>query len=360
MIEVTLSPQQVNKIVFKALDNPTSIMFRNAVIETALTGYMVTEENMARLNRALARVGFKIQSTSVSDKSGAVSDKPAVVKRKAKTYDTQSTETLGDRIKRLRKSMKMSQAELAKAAGLVDIGGQAMVSKWERNAQTPGTTSLQLLAAAFKVDVSELTQTTDTKKKRRGFLGRDHEVFDTKPSRFRRAPSFSRDDEDDEPAERKVKRYAPVIETGPKVLEIIQYRSITAQTLCNEFEVTHEEYGRIREQHWSDFGARWMHELLQDLKKIYATPDDNKVAKPDPQFHVNHMTRNQIVTELRELFAANPWLTCEELVNNFEFGQEDYEYIMANEPNMISKAVLVDYLNDIRGGIAEHAIEVPN
>jgi len=70
------------------------------------------------------------------------------------------------------------------------------------------------------------------------------------------------------------------------------------------------------------------------------------------------MNREQIVGELKALFVANPWLTKKELINNYEFGEDDYEYIMANEPMMIPAAVLVDYLKDVRGGLVERAVEV--
>lgn len=345
MSQVTLNPQQVNKIVFEALDTPASVLFLTNVIESALGEYPTSEDDIQRLNRAVARVGFKIELVGIIDRASTCTEGP--------------TETLGARIKRLRKGSKLSQSKLAEVAGM-EFNGQAMISKYERDAQTPSADILKGIATALQVDISELSHVKTRAKKVPGpkkaarFLGRDRTTFE-RGSKPHGIPRFTQhDDEEDDDDEPRFKRYPKAVTTGPKVLEIIQFHSITAKTLFDEFEVTPEEHERIRTQHWNDFGGRWMYELLEALNMMYTTPGQQKV------FLAHQMTREQIVSELRELFAANPQLTKEELVNNFEFGEEDYEYIMANEPDMISKTMLVEYLNDVRGGIAEREIEVPN
>ena len=61
-------------------------------------------------------------------------------------------ETLGQRIRRLRKKLGLSQEELAEKVNVHAV----TVSKWETEEQTPKTLILKRLAAALKVSEEEL------------------------------------------------------------------------------------------------------------------------------------------------------------------------------------------------------------
>ena len=71
------------------------------------------------------------------------------------------TETLGEKIARLRREKQMTQAQLAAIMHVTDKA----VSKWECDGAYPDITSLPLLAGSLGVSVDQLlSKTTDVKK----------------------------------------------------------------------------------------------------------------------------------------------------------------------------------------------------
>lgn len=195
-------------------------------------------------------------------------------------------------------------------------------------------------------------------------------VADAKPAKAckpKRTPAVAADDEEPKEWRNTKKHYDPVEENGPKVLALICRYSLSVETLRDKFEVTPEEYERIRSQHWADFGKRFMHELLTALTKMYAKEKqrealqlDDKRPKPVRLMKPAQMTRPQLVAELNSLFNNHSWLTRAELVNNFEMCDDDYEAIKSLNHLKVTVHELRMYLTDVRGAIAERAIEIPS
>lgn len=359
--EITVNESQARRVALDIARDDVSIPWLVRLIDTAFDNVIRQEDAFAALNRMFGRHGYALSHVPKVERPAKACKVPDGDDEDDSTAPMSGARTQGAIIRFLRKEKNWSQAELAAKVGWK----QGIISLMERDRQTLSAQGLKQLADALGVSIDAMTydESNKTPMTEKTFLGRKHPVVD-RPGKKAKASGkavqrrFQEEGEDDDLPTRpnRFGKWELVTVTGPKVRAIIQANDISVATLRDSFEVTFEEYGRIRTQDWSDFGARWMAELLADLERLYPA---KKVAKPKAEpLRPIHMTRDQIVTELRELFAANPWLTKEELINNYEFSDQDYAWVMQDNHTKIPKQTLIDYLNDVRGGIAERAIEV--
>lgn len=358
--EVEVNAAQAKNLAMNIAADDTSVIWLVKLIDTAFDNVIRQVGAFDRLNNALSQRGYSLNILPVKDR-------PA----KACRPVPDDKETIGARIKRLRIAKNWSQTELADRLNWT----QGTVSMFERSRQTPTTDGLSQLADVFGTSIAALAgvQTDNTPMTEKTYLERKHPVVARGAVKPSKQPAISRrfqeqDEDDDLPDARKLgsKKYEPVDVTGPQVLAIIQFNSISLETLRDSFEVTPEEYERIREQHWNDFGARWMHELLTDLTSTYkkdkqreALAADDKHLRPKRLLKPAQMIRSQLVEELNQHFTTHAWLTKEELVANFEMGEDEYDWIVSFNYTKLGVTELRMYLTDIRGAIAERAIEVP-
>lgn len=358
--EVEVNAAQAKNLAMNIAADDTSIIWLVKLIDTAFDNVIRQVGAFDRLNNALMQRGYSLNILPVKDR-------PA----KACRPVPDDKETIGARIKRLRIAKNWSQTELASLLNWT----QGTVSMFERSCQTPTTEGLSQLADVFGTSIAAIAgvQTDNTPMTEKPYLGRKHPVVDGRAVKPSKQPAISRrfqeqDEDDDLPSARELqrgKKWPPVAETGPQVLAIIQFNSIPMETLRDSFEVTPEEYERIREQHWNDFGLRWMQELLTDLISTYkkdkqreALAADDKHLRPKRLLKPAQMIRSQLVEELNQHFTTHAWLTKEELVANFEMGEDEYDWIVSLNHTKLGVTELRMYVTDIRGAIAERAIEV--
>lgn len=138
-------------------------------------------------------------------------------------------------------------------------------------------------------------------------------------------------------------------ESGEAVKVLIAKHNITDHQLMNDYEFDEDEIKLLKDGEYDQIGRRILFELLNDMRKV--------LDAPVYQFRPAQMQRSQIVTELKQLIATHTWLTEEELINNFEFGENEYAWIQALDYMKFGVIELRMYLTDIRGAIAERAIE---
>lgn len=347
---VDVNETQAKRVALDIARDDVSIPWLVKLIDVAFDNVIRQEDAFAALNRMFARQGYTLSHAAKVERPSKAC-KPNI-----------EEEALGARIRRLRKANGWSQTKLSEHCGW---GSQIRISNYEKGTREPSLDDLRVLADALGTNLSELVDVSAIKEPTTPVVDQGKKSKLGQAVRHR----FQEEGEDDDlPSARELQRarkYPPVSETGPQVLAIINFNSIPMQTLRDSFEVTPEEYECIRNQQFADFGARWMHELHQDLVSTYkkekqreASSRDDKHLKPVSQLRPAQMIRSQIVAELQSLITANPWLTKEELVGNFEFGGQDYDWIMANNHTKIGVGALREYLTDLRGGIAERAIEV--
>lgn len=346
--QISVTEGEARKIALDVAGQEPSRIYMIKLIETALANIHGHSDGLVRLNSILNRQGFNVTTVEVIDK-------PVKAHR---VEDVGAEETIGAKIKRLRIAKHWSQTELATLLGWK----QGTVSLFERERQKPSVESLTQLAEVFSLPLAEFVRAVDdTPMTEKKYLGRNHPVVDNSAGTVSKMPAVARrfrevDEDDDLPTARQLqtaKQYLPVSTTGPRVLELINFNSLTVEHMQDSFEVTSEEYESIRDQKWNDFGARWMHELLNDLNRVY-----KKVRKDDGQLRPGQMTRAQCAAELKDLITANTWLTKKELINNFEFGSEEYDAIMDGKYQKVDISSLRMFVTDVRGAIAERAVEV--
>ncbi len=71
-------------------------------------------------------------------------------------------ETIGNRIKELRKEKELTQKELAKKLNI----GQSSISEWEKNKYEPTATAIKMLAIFFNVSSDYLIGLEETPKEK--------------------------------------------------------------------------------------------------------------------------------------------------------------------------------------------------
>lgn len=359
--QISVTEGEARKIALDVAGQEPSRIYMIKLIETSLANIHGHIDGLVRLNSILNRQGFNVTVVEVLDK-------PVKAHR---VEDVGADETIGAKIKRLRIAKHWSQTELATLLGWK----QGTVSLFERERQKPSVESLTQLAEVFSLPLAEFVRAVDdTPMTQKKYLGRNHPVVDNRAAKVSKMPAVARrfrevDEDDDLPSSRELQRgktYEPVSVTGPKVLDIITFRSICPEILCDAFEVTSEEHERIRNQQWADFGARWMHELLLALESEYknashpAFDAEHTLKEPKPlrEKPPAQLTRSQLVAELRQHMLEQTWLTKEELVANFEFGEEEVDWLNANDHTKFNVTELRMFVTDVRGAIAERAIEV--
>lgn len=351
--EIAVTDGQARSLALEVAAQEPSRIYMIKLIEAALANIHGHSNGLESLNSVLNRQGFNVTVIPVADKP---------VRAYAEPIKKHKNSTVGSQVRLLRKARDWSQTELAERLGCK----QTVISLMERGTKPPSEDMIKRLAEVFVVDVAAISAAPadDTPMTEKKYLGREHPVVDrTKPRTSKKPTSAQRFDEegedDDLPSARDLQRskvYDPVEVTGPKVLDLINFNSLTVEQMQDSFEVSSEEYEFIKTQNLGNLSPRFLHELLNDLKREYR--EVKRKERPMPVLKPAQMTRSQMVAELNRLIKANPWLTKEELVHNYEFGEDDYEAILREDHLKLGVHDLREYVINIRGAVAERAIEV--
>lgn len=345
--EIAVTDGQARSLALEVAGQETSRIFLIKLIDAALTNVNGHATGLESLNSVLNRQGFNVTCTEVADKPVRAYAEPI-----------KKHNTVGSQVRLLRKARDWSQTELAERLGCK----QTVISLLERG-KKQSDDMLKRLAEVFEVEFAAFgAQTDDTPMTEKKYLGRDHPVVDRTKPRTKtsgRAQRFDEGEDDNLPSARQLQRskvYDPVEVTGPKVLDLINFNSLSIEDMQDAFEVSSEEYEFIKTQNLGNLSPRFLHELLNDLNRTYRVVE--RKERPVPKLKPAQMTRTQMVSELSNAIKANPWLTKDELVHNYEFGEQDYEAILREDHLKLSVHDLREYVTHIRGAIAERNIEV--
>ncbi|MNV50805.1 hypothetical protein D3C71_1428320 [compost metagenome] len=136
----------------------------------------------------------------------------------------------------------------------------------------------------------------------------------------------------------------------------------------NDYEFDEDEIKLLKDGEYEQIGRRILFELLTDMRKVLdgTVVKEPRKAQPgadsrasNPNRELGGMTRSQMGEAIGKLLADNPWLTDDELIHNYEFGEKEVVLARKGEWLKFSGAELNSIYKDLTGGIAERAIQTP-